>query len=104
MGVSHSKRWLLIVLFPGILLPGAAVAQIDPVKRELIQFGYNQSIEGEAPVSAYAFYYYNQPDFLSHSNLTLRLAIAPVYVDSELGISRLLGPNTDVGIGLAGGG
>jgi hypothetical protein len=101
--VLNSTRWLLIFLSPCILIP-CAVAQIDPVKRELIQFGYNQSIEGEPPLSAYAFYYYNQPDFLSHSNLTLRLAVAPVYVDSELGISRLLGPNTDVGIGLAGGG
>jgi hypothetical protein len=32
------------------------------------------------------------------------LAVAPVYLDSELGFSELLGPNTDVGIGLAGGG
>jgi len=32
------------------------------------------------------------------------MAIAPVYFDSELGISHALGPNTDIGIGLAGGG
>jgi len=79
-------------------------AQIDPFKRELIQVGYNQPLEGRSPIAAYAFYYLNKPDYFSHSNLTLRLAVAPVYLDSELGISRVLGRNTDVGIGLAGGG
>ncbi len=97
------RRWLSVVLLSGLLIPCAARAQIDPVKRELIQFGYNQSIEGESPLSAYAFYYYNQPSFLNNTNLTLRLAVAPVYIDSELGISHALGENTDVGIGLAGG-
>lgn len=65
--------------------------------------GYNQAIEGHAPLSAYAFYYLNLPHFL-RTNLTLRLAVAPVYLDSELGISQVLGPNTDIGVGLAGGG
>src|SRR5216684_1719793 len=78
-----------------------ALGQIDPVKRELIQFGYNAPLEGHPPLSAYAFYYRNQPDFL-HTNLTLRLAIAPTYVDSELGISQALGAHTDLGIGVAG--
>ena len=78
-------------------------AQIDPVPRELIQLGYNQALQGHAPISGYAFYYRNSPTFLC-SNLTLRLAVAPVYLDSELGISGALGPNTDLGIGLAGGG
>ena len=78
-------------------------AQIDPVKRDLIQFGYNQAFEGHAPLAGYAYYYHNQPDFL-RTNLTLRLAVAPVYLDSELGFVRRLGPNTDFGIGLAGGG
>ncbi len=100
-----SGRWCRwIGLLP--LLFGAAPlhAQIDPVKRELIQLGYNQPIEGRSPISGYAFFYYNRPDFLDNSNLTLRLAIAPVYVDSELGISRALSPHTDIGIGAAGGG
>ena len=34
----------------------------------------------------------------------LRLAVAPVYLDSELGFVNGLGPNTDLGIGVAGGG
>lgn len=80
-----------------------ARGQIDPEPRELIQFGYSQPLEGASPLAAYAFYYVNEPNF-SQSNLTLRVALAPVYMDSELGISGLLGPTTDLGIGLAGGG
>lgn len=80
-----------------------ALGQIDPVKRELIQLGYNASFEGHPPLSAYAFYYRNQPDFL-RTNLTLRLALAPTYLDSELGIRGVIDPYTDVGIGIAGGG
>jgi len=83
--------------------PLAASGQIDPVRRDLIQLGYNAAFEGHAPLSAYAFYYYNRPDF-PRTNLTLRLAVAPTYLDSELGLRNALGENTDVGIGVAGGG
>jgi hypothetical protein len=78
-------------------------AQIDPDKRQLLQLGYNAFFEGHAPLAGYAFYYLNRPQFY-REDLTLRMAIAPVYFDSELGISHALGPNTDIGIGLAGGG
>jgi hypothetical protein len=74
------------------------------VERDLFQFGYNQPAEGREPLPGYAFYYHNDTNFLHNTNLTLRLALAPVYLDSELGIRHLLGPNTDLGIGLAGGG
>src|SRR5207245_4089448 len=73
-------------------------SQIDPVKRQLLQVGYNAALEGHPPQSIYAFYYQNQPGFLN-TNLTLRLAIAPTYLDSELGISSALGEHTDLGIG-----
>jgi hypothetical protein len=85
------------------LAPLLAQGQIDPVYRNLIQLGYNQPVEGKAPIAGYAFYYYNKPDFLQ-TNLTLRLAVAPVYLDSELGFVHGLGPNTDFAIGAAGGG
>jgi hypothetical protein len=97
------RRWLLLLLLAGGLWASPVWAQIDPVKRDLIQVGYNTAFEGHAPLAAYGFYYRNQPDFLQ-TNLTLRLAIAPVYVDSELGILHALGEHTDVGIGFAGGG
>lgn len=95
------RQGLRIILW--LLLPAIASAQIDPVRRDLIQMGYNQPLEGQAPVAGYAFYYHNQPDFL-RTNLTLRLAVAPVYVDSELGFVHSLGPQTDFAIGAAGGG
>ena len=93
--------WLWL-LFP-VLVPVLAHAQIDPVKRDLLQFGYNQPLQGHGPLGAYAFYYRNQPNFI-RTNLTLRLALAPVYLDSELGFVHGLGPHTDFAIGLAGGG
>src|SRR5258708_4999576 len=97
-------RWCLrIAVGASCLTSLPALSQIDPVKRELIQFGYNAAFEGHPPLSAYAFYYRNQPDFLQ-TNLTLRLALAPTYLDSELGIRDALGPLSDLGIGFAGGG
>ncbi|HTY88505.1 MAG TPA: hypothetical protein VMB80_13645 [Candidatus Acidoferrum sp.] len=95
---SGRALWWLTLLFPLL-----ASAQIDPIKRDLIQMGYNQPLEGHAPFAGYAFYYRNQPDFL-RTNLTLRLAVAPVYLDSELGFVHGLGPQTDFGLGVAGGG
>jgi hypothetical protein len=76
---------------------------VDPFPRELIQLGYNASFEGHAPLAGYAFYFRNEPNFL-HTNVTLRLAVAPTYLDSEVGFSHLLGEHTDLGVGVAGGG
>lgn len=95
------RPWLCLALL--LWLPLKVSAQIDPVQRDLIQFGYNAAFEGHQPLAAYAFYYHNDPEFL-RTNLALRLAIAPVYLDSELGFKQLFGPETDLGIGLAGGG
>jgi len=98
------RIWMGWLLVPGLLWPCRTVfSQIDPEPRKLFQLGFNQSLEGAAPMAGYMFYYLNQPGFL-RTNLTLRLAIAPVYVDSELGIRDALGPDTDLGLGLAGGG
>lgn len=101
--MTHRKRTILLSWLSLNMVFGAS-AQIDPTKRELIQLGYNQPLQGRGPLAAYGFYYLNQPEFLKRTNLTLRLAVAPVYMDSELGLARALGPNTDVGLGLAGGG
>ena len=97
--------WRIFLLLPGaiLLLPFTGRAQIDPVPRDLIQFGYNQPTEGLEPLSGYLYYYHNQPDFL-RTNLTLRLAVAPTYLDSELGFAHALGPEADFAIGMAGGG
>jgi hypothetical protein len=92
-----------VVLFLSLSLPLTCRAQIDPYKRQLLQFGYNQPIEGRGPIAGYAFYYLNQPR-LAGRDLTLRLAVAPTFLDGELGFQRALGPATDLAIGLAGGG
>ncbi len=97
-------RWCFRTILVLILAsPTWCQAQIDPVKRDLIQMGYNQPLEGQSPIAGYAYYYHNQPDFL-RTNVTLRLALAPVYLDSEVGFVHGLGPKTDFAIGAAGGG
>jgi hypothetical protein len=92
---------LAITLMLGGVSP--ARAQIDPYPRSLLQLGYDLPLTGQGPQSLYAYYYYNRPGFL-RTNVTLRLAVAPVYLDGELGFRQLLSPNTDVGIGINGGG
>jgi len=99
--MTRLQRMMLVAAALGGI--SVSQAQIDPTKRELIQLGYNLPLQGSGPLSAYAFYYLNIPQFV-HTNLTLRLAVAPVYLDSELGIGQALGPQTDLGIGIAGGG
>jgi len=47
-----------------LVVPLAARAQIDPVNRQLVQFGYNAALQGHPPQSVYAYYYRNQPQFL----------------------------------------
>jgi hypothetical protein len=99
MNKVHGTFVAFIVMSTGL----SALGQVDPDKRELIQVGFSQAIEGASPVAAYGYYYLNEPNFLK-TNLTFRLALAPVYVDSEFGFVGLLGPNTDLGVGIAGGG
>jgi hypothetical protein len=103
MAVNRCWRRVLLVIFAGWVGPLTALAQIDPVKRDLIQLGYNTALEGHPPLEAYAFYYRNEPDFLG-TNMALRLAVAPTYLDSELGIRHAISENTDLGVGVAGGG
>src|SRR5687767_10351307 len=99
-----ARAFLPAALFLGLLgCPLTAFSQIDPAKRALVQAGYNQSIEGRGPIAGYAFFYWNRPDF-PRTNQTLRMAIAPIYVDTELGFRSLLSPSTDLAVGLAGGG
>ena len=95
--------WAALICIEIGLFARPVRAQIDPENRRLIQIGYNQSVEGQGPIAAYGFFYYNKPGFLN-TNLTLRLTAAPIYVDGELGFKSLLGENTDFAVGLAGGG
>jgi hypothetical protein len=84
------------------ILASTADAQIDPAPRQLLHFGVNAPLNGNGPMGIYAFYYWNMPDLFA-TNVNLRLAIAPSYVDSELGFKGLLGEHTDLAVGAAGG-
>jgi hypothetical protein len=99
--VQTLRRKLLLIV--GLVLGGIvpALAQIDPYPRSLLQLGYDQPLSGHGPQSLYAYYYYNNPEFL-RTNVALRLAVAPVYFYGEIGFRKLL-PQTDVGIGIRGG-
>src|SRR5579859_7832708 len=102
-GENRARRFTMCAV---LLCAGGvriAFAQIDPTKRELLEFGYDHPLSGGGPTAGYVFLFLNQPDFLRKGS-TLRLAVAPVYADSEYGISHALGPKTDLGLGLAGGG
>jgi hypothetical protein len=94
---------VLPLVVAGLLLNRAASGQLDPERRESLQFGFDQSLQGAAPVEGYGYYYLNEPNYF-RTNVTLRLAVAPVYLDSEVGFVGLLGPHTDFGLGFAGGG
>lgn len=68
------------------LLAGShCLAQIDPEHRNLLELGHDEPLADRGLQGVYAYYcYYDRPDFFS-TNMDLRLAIVPVYVDGELG-------------------
>ena len=102
-GVAQPLYRIGVFLIISTLIHLTCQAQIDPDKRQLLQFGYNQPTEVHWPMAGYLFYLLNQPDFV-RPDLTLRLAVAPTYLDSEFGFSHALGPYTDLALGVSGGG
>jgi hypothetical protein len=103
MFISNRTRKVgSVLLAAGWLAVFNCHAQIDPEHRSLLELGYDQPLTGNGPQGIYAYYYYNQPDFFN-TNTALRVAVAPAYVDGELGFKHLLSPYTDVGFGFNGG-
>jgi hypothetical protein len=101
--ISDAKwRKVFICLGLGIAAVAAlpSLGQVDPKSRNQLQLGYDYPLTGRGPQALYAYYYLNVPQ-LTGSNTALRLAIAPAYLDGELGIR--LTPNTALGVGFAGG-
>ncbi len=96
--VTLRTTLLLVLVLGGAVI---AQAQVDPYPRNLLQLGLDQTLSGQGPQSLYAYYYYNNPEFL-RTNMALRMAVAPVYFYSELGFREVL-PRTDFGIGIRGG-
>ncbi len=101
--MNFPRQVVQLLLCAGFVVPACSHAQVDPEKRQLFHLGYNQSLQGLGPVAAYAFYYLNIPDW-PREGQTLRLAVAPVYLDSELAFREALGPQTHLAFGAAGGG
>ncbi len=95
-------RFLGLAVAIGWLANFSCQAQIDPEHRNLLELGYDQPLTGQGPQAAYAYYYYNNPEFFN-TNTVLRLAIAPAYLDSEIGFKQLISPYTDLGLGIYGG-
>lgn len=94
----------LLLAALGLLLTGkTCLAQIDPIDRNLVELGYDQPLAGHGPQAIYAYYYFNAPEFCG-PDVALRVAVAPAYLDSEMGFRHLLSPYTDVGVGVSGGG
>ncbi|HVE14096.1 MAG TPA: hypothetical protein VNI01_11925 [Elusimicrobiota bacterium] len=85
-----------------LLAASDAAAQVDTARRDLIQLGYDRPLSRHAPVDGYVFYYMNRQ--LDRKDMYLRLVVAPVYLDSELGIRGFMDKWTDLGIGVGGGG
>jgi hypothetical protein len=99
--IGPRVRLALIVIGLGFAV--IANAQLDPVRRDLIEAGDGRPLEGHMPVAAYGFYYFNRPQFRD-PDLVLQAAVTPVYIDGELGIRNFFAPHVDLGIRLDGGG
>jgi len=99
-----NRTWKFSAIFAAFVALAAfnCDAQVDSVHRNLLELGYDQPINSQGPQGLYAYYYYNNPD-IHGTNMDLRLAIAPLYLDGELAFKQLLSPSTDVGIGFSGG-
>ena len=78
-------------------------AQIDDARRFQLEGGFEQGLGETGPKSPYLFAYLNRPGVYG-SSTTLRLALAPVYLDGEVGFTNAFGHYSDAGIGLSGGG
>ena len=100
---KQQRATLLAAVASALMFIGLpAKAQIDPAPRQILHAGFDASLKDQGPFGAYLFYYWNIPN-LPATNQFLRLAIAPVYVDSELGFKGLLGEQTDFAVGAFGG-
>jgi len=92
-----------LILAASLLFAGTAGAQIDDSRRLLLEAGYEDGLGNPGPSAPYAFLHLNRPRIAGPGS-ALRLVIAPVYADAELGLPGLFGTKTDLGLGLSGGG
>ena len=81
---SFTLAQLLLAAGLWLLTGSHCLAQIDPEPRNLLELGCDEPLAGRGLQGVYACYYSNRPDFFG-TNMDLRLAITPVYVDGKLG-------------------
>jgi hypothetical protein len=90
-----------------ILLPILAVvpahAQQDPEPRAYLEVGPEVALQGNAPLTGYAFFLWNRPHF-PEADQYLRVVVAPTYLLSELVQDHWPFGRHAIGIGLNGGG
>ena len=70
--MNWRTHWCWFVFLICLGASDRARAQLDPEKRRLFQFGYDQPLQGRGPLSGYAFYYYNEPGFIRTNAATER--------------------------------
>lgn len=97
----QSLLFALVALGP-LVVGTRCSAQVDPIYRNLLELGYDQPLAGHGPQAEYLYYYFNDPNYFN-PDTALRVAIAPVYLDSEIGFKHLISPYTDLGLGVSGG-
>ena len=101
--VTKAMFRMAIALLAAVLCSSVAHAQIDPVRRDLFEFGYDQPLAGHAPIGGYVFYYLSRPQF-GDADHALHVALSPVYVDGEWAVRNAFAPHTDIGLEISGGG
>lgn len=94
---------IVLAALAALACSGLAFAQVDPVRRDLIEAGYGQPLQGRAPLGTYLFYYLSRPQF-GDPDHALRIALSPAYLDAEWAVRDAFGAHTDFGVGVFGGG
>ena len=93
----------IVIAIVAVAAWSVAHAQVDPVRRDLVEGGYSQPLQGHAPLGSYLFYYFNRPQY-GDADHALRIALSPAYLDGEWAVRNALGDQTDFAVGLSGGG
>ncbi len=86
-----------------LVLARPAAAQPDPEPRANLEVGVEGPLRGESTLAGYAFLLWNRPHFPADDE-SLRVVIAPTYLESELVRNDWPWGGHAVGLGISGGG
>ena len=100
----HLVRLFVVVLVAAPLLTASlAWSQADPEPRAYFEAGTDIALKGNAPISGYAFFLLNKPNY-PQPDQYLRVILSPTYLQSEFVQEHWPFGPTGLGIGLNGGG